>query len=177
MGQQKRLHVFTFDASGGREYNKNNCQLALERFEKEQGGKFKFWCELGGYGRWLYSMLCHHAQGQPRLLLADQRHWLHKHLNSMDHPVRRDLHRHQGSINSSEVRWDVVGGWTLIFIKLSALRDEPRLCWEFGFLLIPRLLSLAKNTHNFHSVEISAALTRLITTMLLLRVEPSEDLA
>jgi len=51
MGQQTRLHVFTFDASGGREYNKNNCQLALERFEKEQGGKFKFWCELGGYGR------------------------------------------------------------------------------------------------------------------------------
>jgi hypothetical protein len=39
--------VFTFDASGGSEYNMNNCQLAAERFAKQQGDQYKFWCEKG----------------------------------------------------------------------------------------------------------------------------------
>ena len=46
-GETVRFHVFTFDASGGSEYNMNNCQLAAERFAKQQGDQYKFWCEKG----------------------------------------------------------------------------------------------------------------------------------
>ena len=50
-GETARFHVFTFDASGGSDYNQNNCQLAAERFAKQQGDHYKFWCEKGPYQR------------------------------------------------------------------------------------------------------------------------------
>jgi hypothetical protein len=47
IGETARFHVFTFDAAGGGEYNMNNCHLAAERFAKQQGDHYKFWCERG----------------------------------------------------------------------------------------------------------------------------------
>ncbi len=48
-GEAARFHVFTFDTSGGSEYNLNNCHLAAERFMKQQGDHYQFWCEKGPY--------------------------------------------------------------------------------------------------------------------------------
>jgi len=44
-----RLHVASFDSSDGHAYNKGNCQIAQELFQKQDGVKTKFWCEKGKY--------------------------------------------------------------------------------------------------------------------------------
>lgn len=44
-----RIHVATFDAKDGPEYNRENCFLASTLFESQPGTKTKFWCELGRY--------------------------------------------------------------------------------------------------------------------------------
>ncbi len=42
-----RLHVATFDAKDGEKYNQENCEIARELFQKQDGVKVKFWCEKG----------------------------------------------------------------------------------------------------------------------------------
>jgi hypothetical protein len=42
-----RIHVATFNASDGHNYNMSNCQIAQELFQKQDGIKTKFWCEKG----------------------------------------------------------------------------------------------------------------------------------
>jgi hypothetical protein len=42
-----RLHVATFDAKDGEKYNQENCEIARELFQKEDGVITKFWCEKG----------------------------------------------------------------------------------------------------------------------------------
>lgn len=44
-----RIHVATFDASSGHDYNHGNCRIAAELFERQAGVKTQFWCEKGGY--------------------------------------------------------------------------------------------------------------------------------
>ena len=48
-GEYMRLHVATFDASDGHAYNMENCQIAQELFQKQDGVKTKFWCEKGKF--------------------------------------------------------------------------------------------------------------------------------
>lgn len=46
---EMRIHVATFDASDGREYNAGNCQLAARLFLSQPGVKTLFWCEPGRF--------------------------------------------------------------------------------------------------------------------------------
>jgi hypothetical protein len=48
-GEFIRLHVVTFDASEKEEYNRGNCEIAQELFQKQPGVTVKFWCEKGKY--------------------------------------------------------------------------------------------------------------------------------
>lgn len=48
-GEFMRLHVATFDASEKEDYNKGNCDIAQELFQKQPGVTVKFWCEKGKY--------------------------------------------------------------------------------------------------------------------------------
>lgn len=49
MDEHDRIHVATFDAAAGEQYNHDNCQIAAELFQKQDGVKTKFWCEKGKY--------------------------------------------------------------------------------------------------------------------------------
>ncbi len=44
-----RVHVATFDAESGNDYNMGNCMIAQELFQKQPGIKTKFWCERGNF--------------------------------------------------------------------------------------------------------------------------------
>ena len=50
-----RIHVATFDATTGlndsliHSYNFENCQIAQELFQRQEGIKTKFWCEKGRF--------------------------------------------------------------------------------------------------------------------------------
>lgn len=43
----EKVHVATFDTSEGREYNRGNCMLARDLFQRQPGVKTNFWCEPG----------------------------------------------------------------------------------------------------------------------------------
>jgi len=45
----KRLHVATFDAAGGGDYNRQNCGIAQELFQQQPGVKVRYWCEKGRF--------------------------------------------------------------------------------------------------------------------------------
>ena len=50
--ENARLHIATFDALQGKnsfDYNWENCQLAEEFFQSQQGVTTRFWCEKGFY--------------------------------------------------------------------------------------------------------------------------------
>jgi len=47
--ESTRLHVATFDSADGEEYNRGNCEQALQLFQAQPGVKTKFWCEKGRY--------------------------------------------------------------------------------------------------------------------------------
>jgi hypothetical protein len=47
--ENARTHVATFDAGDGQNYNKGNCQIAEELFQKQQGVTVKYWCEKGTF--------------------------------------------------------------------------------------------------------------------------------
>lgn len=44
-----RIHVATFDADDGDQYNQGNCEIAQELFQKQEGVITKFWCEKGRF--------------------------------------------------------------------------------------------------------------------------------
>jgi hypothetical protein len=50
-----RIHVATFDATTGlndsliHSYNFENCQIAQELFQRQDGVRTKFWCEKGRF--------------------------------------------------------------------------------------------------------------------------------
>ncbi len=44
-----RVHVATFDAYSGREYNAENCLLAARLFVRQPGTQTVFWCEPGRF--------------------------------------------------------------------------------------------------------------------------------
>lgn len=44
-----RMHIATFDAEEGEEYNRENCQIAQDLFQKQPGVKVRYWCEMGRY--------------------------------------------------------------------------------------------------------------------------------
>lgn len=46
-GETARLHVATFDARWGHEYNQENCELARDLFHNQPGVSVKYWCEAG----------------------------------------------------------------------------------------------------------------------------------
>jgi len=44
-----RLHVATFDSADGQEYNAENCNVAADLFQRQDGVQTRFWCEPGRY--------------------------------------------------------------------------------------------------------------------------------
>lgn len=46
-----RIHVATFDASDGHDYNNENCRLASDLFRTQPGVTVRYWCEKGRYKR------------------------------------------------------------------------------------------------------------------------------
>lgn len=46
-----RLHVATFDATDGKDYNRENCQAAANLFVRQPGVTVRYWCENGRYRR------------------------------------------------------------------------------------------------------------------------------
>lgn len=44
-----RVHVGTFDSDNGRGYNAENCAVAADLFQRQDGVKTRFWCEPGRY--------------------------------------------------------------------------------------------------------------------------------
>jgi hypothetical protein len=49
LGESARLHVATFDAAGGGDYNRQNCGIAQELFQQQPGVKVRYWCEKGRF--------------------------------------------------------------------------------------------------------------------------------
>lgn len=47
--ENMRIHVASFDSSDGENYNQENCRIAQELFQKQDGVKTKFWCEKGTF--------------------------------------------------------------------------------------------------------------------------------
>jgi hypothetical protein len=46
-----RLHIATFDANDGIGYNQENCKIAQELFQNQEGITTKFWCEKGRFNK------------------------------------------------------------------------------------------------------------------------------
>lgn len=44
-----RIHVATFDADSKATYNQENCQLAQDLFQTQDGVRTRFWCEKGKF--------------------------------------------------------------------------------------------------------------------------------
>lgn len=44
-----RIHVATFDAAEGDDYNQTNCQIAANLFSSQPGVSIRYWCEPGKY--------------------------------------------------------------------------------------------------------------------------------
>jgi hypothetical protein len=44
-----RIHVATFDAQEGTEYNRTNCELARGLFQQQPGVSVQYWCEPGRF--------------------------------------------------------------------------------------------------------------------------------
>lgn len=42
-----RIHVATFDAKDGRDYNRENCMIARDLFQRQEGVQVNYWCEPG----------------------------------------------------------------------------------------------------------------------------------
>lgn len=47
--QSSRIHVSTFDAKDGADYNKTNCDIAQSLFNSQKGIETKFFCERGRF--------------------------------------------------------------------------------------------------------------------------------
>ena len=44
-----RIHVATFDAAEGGDYNQTNCKIAAELFVAQPDVSVTYWCEIGSY--------------------------------------------------------------------------------------------------------------------------------
>ena len=44
-----RLHVASFDSTDGKDYNAENCFVAADLFQRQDGVRTRFWCEPGRY--------------------------------------------------------------------------------------------------------------------------------
>ncbi len=49
LDEHARIHVATFDAADGHDFNMTNCMIAKDLFQKQDGVLSKFWCEKGIY--------------------------------------------------------------------------------------------------------------------------------
>ena len=49
--QDARLHIATFDAAAGTQYNRENCLIAAQLFQQQPGVIVRYWCEVGRYQR------------------------------------------------------------------------------------------------------------------------------
>ncbi len=49
LDQKSRIHVATFDAKEGEDYNSENCQTVADLFQGQMGVRVKFWCERGRF--------------------------------------------------------------------------------------------------------------------------------
>lgn len=49
VGGHLRIHVASFDAKEGEDYNRENCQTAMELFQKQPGVTVRYWCEKGKF--------------------------------------------------------------------------------------------------------------------------------
>ncbi len=47
LDETMRLHVATFDSKDGDKYNQENCDIAKDLFQRQDGVITKFWCEKG----------------------------------------------------------------------------------------------------------------------------------
>lgn len=50
-GKTWRLHVATFDAVDGAEYNRGNCEIAKSFFQAQPGVTVEYWCERGYFSK------------------------------------------------------------------------------------------------------------------------------
>lgn len=46
-----RIHVASFDSADGASYNRDNCEIASNLFQKPAGGPVTYWCERGYFSR------------------------------------------------------------------------------------------------------------------------------
>lgn len=46
---QSSIHVATFDTVEGANYNAENCNLAADLFQQQEGVQTRFWCEQGRF--------------------------------------------------------------------------------------------------------------------------------
>jgi hypothetical protein len=46
-GAGMRVHVATFDTKDGATYNRDNCEIAKNLFQKQPGVTVIYWCERG----------------------------------------------------------------------------------------------------------------------------------
>jgi len=44
-----RVHVASFDTNEGEQYNFENCEVARQLFQAQEGVTTRFWCEKGRY--------------------------------------------------------------------------------------------------------------------------------
>lgn len=49
VAKSMRVHVATFDASDGADYNRENCEQARALFQAQPNIQTRFWCEKGTY--------------------------------------------------------------------------------------------------------------------------------
>jgi len=49
LDETMRLHVATFDSKDGEKYNQENCNIAKDLFQHQDGVKTKYWCEKGAF--------------------------------------------------------------------------------------------------------------------------------
>ena len=45
----ERIHIASFNAKEGEKYNQENCDIAKDLFQKQEGVLTKFWCEKGAF--------------------------------------------------------------------------------------------------------------------------------
>lgn len=44
-----RIHIATFDAADGEDYNAGNCNIAADLFQRQPDVETRFWCKPGRY--------------------------------------------------------------------------------------------------------------------------------
>lgn len=47
--ENMRIHVATFDSNERDPYNQENCRIAMDLFQSQQGVMVRYWCEKGRY--------------------------------------------------------------------------------------------------------------------------------